>query len=477
MPGTRLEFSDAAIVEAVRRELQADPALVDHQPQVTSRDAVVVLEGEVTSLLARRTAELEAKSVRGVRAVVNRLQVRPPTHLSDEQLQPLVVEALRGDPAMSDEAIDVRVSSGVATLTGEVHSPGEAALAEVVASAVVGLRGVKAELSVRSFSERSDADVRSEIEQRLRWDALANAALVQVEVDGGGVSLRGTVGSAAERDRVMRSAWVEGVSQVDAEGLEVAWWARDAGRRSELPEPTDDAIEAAVRAALLHDPDVAGYGVRVHVYDDTVFLSGEVGSLSAKAAAERDAGATVGVAKVVNRLTVRATLENAEAVERRLTSALTRHPYLQNAKIEVRVDSGKTELTGRVASSFERRTAELVAARTVGVQSVHNRLRAVREVRLTTYDPYGLTYYPFDDLAPAAHAGATGYGSDREIADRVRGELLWSPLVDASEIDVDVRGAIAILEGEVGSRAEMLAAINNALQGGALGVDNRLRIR
>jgi osmotically-inducible protein OsmY len=54
--------------------------------------------------------------------------------------------------------------------------------------------------------------------------------------------------------------------------------------------------------------------------------------------------------------------------------------------------------------------------------------------------------------------------------------MFWSPFVDANQVRVKVDAGIATLEGKVDDYAEMHAAVENAFEGGATRVDNRLRV-
>jgi osmotically-inducible protein OsmY len=69
--------SDDAITDAVRQVLEKDPLLDAESIAVTTRRAVVTLDGFVPSEEQRHIAEDDAWAVFGVDRVVNRLEVRP----------------------------------------------------------------------------------------------------------------------------------------------------------------------------------------------------------------------------------------------------------------------------------------------------------------------------------------------------------------------------------------------------------------
>lgn len=71
-------LSDADIAAAVESELRTDPAVSANLIDVATLSGVVTLSGRVPNLLSRQRAVRIAESVKGVRAVVNTLQVVPP---------------------------------------------------------------------------------------------------------------------------------------------------------------------------------------------------------------------------------------------------------------------------------------------------------------------------------------------------------------------------------------------------------------
>jgi osmotically-inducible protein OsmY len=472
-----LAVADVAIADAVRRELAAEAAVPEHQLGVAVEDGVVSIEGTVPDLLARERALRQAEAVRSVRAVIDRIRVTP-EHRPDELISADVRASLADDPALAELPIEVSVERAQATLHGRVQSHNQRRLAELIASGVVGLRGVRNELTLSPGAARSDQQIAADIEARLTWDALVNGELVQVTVDDGVVTLHGTVGSAAEKSRVVADAWVAGVTRVEDDRVAVRWWARDVGDRGTLGEPTDSEIADAVRAAFRQDPRIhPPYSGSLGVVDGVVALSGMVASLREKNAASADARNTVGVREVINTLEVRATNQNPEATEQRLQRALARHPRLQGTSIEATVRGGVAQLTGTVELKAQCIVAQQLAERTLGVRSVQNALQARKPGGLAPYDPYSFSAAPYDGPGFQPLQGDARLTlSDHQLRERILGELMWNPLVDASHIDVRVQGAVAVLRGRVQSMAAQRAAVREAYQAGATAVEDRLRL-
>jgi osmotically-inducible protein OsmY len=119
-------------------------------------------------------------------------------------------------------------------------------------------------------------------------------------------------------------------------------------------------------------------------------------------------------------------------------------------EVIVSVVNGKAYLSGVVESRFERDQAEGVASRVAGVVAVDN------NITLASTPPLK---------------------SDWEIRQDIRDELWWSPYVDSDEIAVSVKDGVATLRGLVDDWAEQRAAIENAYEGGALGVRDELTVK
>jgi len=353
------------------------------------------------------------------------------------------------DPAADSYEISVSVENGIATLTGTVESRAEKQLAGRVAKAVKGIKELKNEIRVNYTPNRSDEEIKRDIEGRLKWDVYVDDILIDVSVTDGKVVLSGIVGSAAEKTQAIQDIWVAGVRSVDATGLEVKWWTRDEMRKKQpfVPKP-DEEIKTAVEDAFLYDPRVASFKVDVDVDMGLVTLSGVVDSLIAKRSAEMDAHHTAGVQWVENRLKVRlAEPRPDDRIEEDVRNALQRNSLLDRYKFTVSVMNQTAYLYGTVDSIFEKILAKDVASRVVGVTEVANYITV-------------------------SHVWE--WKSDAEIKANVESELFWSPYVDSEDITVKVTDGDVTLEGVATDWAEADAAVGNAFEGGARSVRARL---
>ena len=465
---------DPAIESAVERELRHDPAVPADDVFVEVSDGVAVLDGTVDTLLESRFAVRLAETVRGVRAVVDEIDVVPDVR-SDEAVAEDVETALLEDPAADSYEVTVHVEDGVVTLRGSVDSWTERELARRVATGVRGVRDVQDELDVIHTGDRPDPEVRAEVAERLRWDALVDDSGIEVAVQDGQVKLSGYVGSVAEKRRARLDSWVQGVSSVATDDLEIFEWTADEDVR-ETPRDGWDrkAVEDAIQVAMRYEPRVEADRVDVDFAHSVATLSGTVDDVAARMAAERCARDTEGVVAVANEIRVDAVVREDSQLESAVNDAFVRDPFLESYEIDTEADRQDIILTGTVESWFEKLRATDVAASIRGVDEVDNRI-AVVTPEPYVYDPYVEGSRPWSrdwyDYEPAG-----SYEPDFLIEDRIEDEFLWSPYVDASDVNVGVANGVVTLTGTVDSWTERGAAERNAYEGGAVDVINELDV-
>lgn len=220
---------DDAIALAVTERLLREPGVRSAVIDVAVDRGVVSLTGTAAHLLAKERAERLAETVKGVRAVVDRVAVSPPA-MTDEALRRELIEALALDPGIDRDQIEVVVQDQEVSLRGTVDSWPEKYLAGQTAKRVAGVKALDDDLRVRAAKGRSDQEIAAEIREILAWNVWVDDDRIDVTVEGGRVTLSGLVGSLAERTRAISLAWLAGVEQVDADGLEVGEWVRDGGR-------------------------------------------------------------------------------------------------------------------------------------------------------------------------------------------------------------------------------------------------------
>lgn len=477
---TETDVTDGQITRQVEEQLLYDPAVPFNDIDVNSKLKIVTLSGTVDNLLEKQRAEKLAGIVRGVRSVINRIEVKPNRRLSSVALEREVKGALIHNPATESFEIDVKADrEGKVTLSGEVDSWQERALSGTVASGVLGVTDIDNQLVIHMDGKRSGIEIQKEVEQVLKWDALVKGELIDVRMKDDKIHLSGIVGSAAEKQRAVSDAWNAGVEGVDASKLEVSKWARNEDlRNSEYTPLPDSEIRLAVTTALLKDPRVPASRVSASVYKGRVTLMGIVRNGDAKHAAEQDAYNTTGVRRVKNLIKVRPPADIRDArIARDLRRALQRNPYLSDQDIAIVVNDKKVVLKGVVETTYEKALAEIMASQTGGVAEVANRL-SIEDNAYLTFNPYvsdwEYSVSPWEDAEMPTQVVSK---SDRHILEEIDDELVWSPFVDADEVKVTVKDGVAYLEGEVDSWLEARAAVSNALEGGAFRVVSSLQVQ
>jgi osmotically-inducible protein OsmY len=452
-------IKDIDITLALDRQLQIDEGVPAHLIDVRTKDGIVTLSGPVENLLARERAAEIAATVKGVRAVINLIDVLAVIR-TDAQVRMDVEHALLDDPATDLFDIDVNVLDGTVTLSGMVDSWQEEQLCVLVAKGVIGVKAVRSDIKVSQKSKRPDGEIKAEIEQRLAYDVWLDDSLIDVKVLRGHVILSGTVGSLAEKTRAFSNAWVAGVTSVEDKDLAVDWSrSRKMSRTIEdYPMISDKDIKQAIKEAFIYDPRLSPFNLSVSVENGMVALNGQVHNLRAKQVAEQDAINTAGVWLVRNHIKVRPGMGPHTSpkpdvdveLAKKVRLALLRNPYTHQHEIGVTVNNRLVMLDGAVNSNLEKAKAEEVVSTVKGVAAVTNNLRVMK------------TWAPKDDW---------------EIKEDIEDELWWSPFINADDVSVTVSDGVATLVGVVDTLRERRVATKNALEGGAKHVRNALKVR
>jgi osmotically-inducible protein OsmY len=454
-------MADADITTAIETLLATKKGITAQLIAVQTRNGIVELSGFTDNLLARQRAEEIALTVRGVRGLHSTLAIRTAA-VPDAGLQQAVARALADDPATTDYQVHVLASHGVVTLSGLVQSWAEKQLVLRVVQGVRGVCGVEGgPLTIRGGEMlNSDEEINTQIRERLDWDIRVNGALVVVRTNEQVVHLSGTVGTAAEKDRLVAIAYQAGATRVDARDLFVAYWALGREiRREKFAPKTDAAIEAAVHDTLRFNPRVRDSEMLVQVLDGVVTLAGTVGSLRIRHEAEQDVRHVVGVANVHNLLKVRpARLVPDEDIRQSILAALARDPYVGHEAFGVQVHGGQVLLTGQVDTHFEREHAGEVAAGVSGVIDLNNQLEAMGAAAAT-----------------AATEPATN-SPDLALAARIRGRYNWSAGLHDQDVTVQVANGRATLTGTVDTWLDRQLAAQEAREAGAHEVNNHLHV-
>ena len=216
---------------------------------------------------------------------------------SDVQIQNDVRDELMYDPEVNIADIGVTVKDGLVTLRGTVEMYGEKWAAERDALRIAGVRVLTNDLTVTPIKSTlyPDADIAHHVADALLFDWSVPSDRVQVTVNDGWVTLRGTTDWYYQRNAAETDARrVLGVKGVDNDVTIVQ------------PHVSASDIEAGIKKALVRAAEVDADTITVAVKGAHVTLKGTVHSWAEFDAARNAAWRAKGVTNVVNAIVIQA---------------------------------------------------------------------------------------------------------------------------------------------------------------------------
>jgi osmotically-inducible protein OsmY len=446
------DVTDRLVMLAVEDELLRSDAVNGHLIDVDVDQGIVTLSGRLNNILAEQIAVGLAERVRGVKSVVDEIEIVVERREAAE-LTKDVVAALQADPATRELTPTVKVEEGTVTLTGTVGSYGLKTLVGEVTMGVKGVADVQNDLQVDSTKKLIDAELQKEIRELYRFSALLDDVELKVLVKDATAVINGNVTSSFQKSFAEELAWQAGANDVDSRGINVSWrHTNPLLRQKRYEEATDDEIREAVQRTYQHDPRVLSFKLDVQVDHGTVTLTGEVSHLTAKRSAERDARQTIGVRRVKNNLRVRWPDEapSDEAIANFTRAALARDPYDEKHNIVVESENAHVSLYGVVDTPFEKEQAVWTASCQQGVVHVNDYL-AIRK-----------TWVPKSDAAIQA-----------DLNDK----LAYAFVDPDNQVTAKVVDGVALLEGTVDTWMMWQTAMDQAIAAGARRPHNMIQVR
>ncbi len=139
--------TDTEIASAVRHALEWDVFVPDERIRTTVSGGWVTLEGDVEYGSQREDAEKAVRNLSGVRAVNNKIEVKPPTPIAHD-VRKSIEQALERQADREARRIGLEVREGHVTLSGIVHSWAEKVAVVGAAKGTPGVRNVDDHLRI-----------------------------------------------------------------------------------------------------------------------------------------------------------------------------------------------------------------------------------------------------------------------------------------------------------------------------------------
>jgi osmotically-inducible protein OsmY len=199
--------TDAELKKDVADELSWDPAVRSTAIGVAVRDGVVTLTGHLDTFAEKHAALHAVQRVKGVKAVALELDVKlaPGHHRSDTEIAANAEQALKWNTVVPLDAVRVTVDHGWVTLQGELEWDYQRHSVEKAIRPLRGVVGLSNEIKLRVRPHA--ADLTRKIEEALTRQAIREAKRIDVQIEGGTVTLTGTVHSWQERQAAQGVAW------------------------------------------------------------------------------------------------------------------------------------------------------------------------------------------------------------------------------------------------------------------------------
>ena len=199
--------TDSQIQADVIQELKWDASVNHEHIGVAVSDGIVTLSGMVPTYIERSAAEAAAQRVAGVKAVVEKIDVKLPESYArtDQDIAKAVLSAFSWHVQIPERSLKVSIEDGWVTIDGEVEWDYQKSAIDNAVRNLFGVKGVFNNIVIKPKIQPEE--IKAKIEEALRRSAQQEAEQIEVDVRGSSVTLRGNVHSFADLKMAKGAAW------------------------------------------------------------------------------------------------------------------------------------------------------------------------------------------------------------------------------------------------------------------------------
>jgi len=200
--------TNADLQKDVQEAMKWEPLLSAAEIGVTAKEGIITLTGTVDSYWKKTEAEEAAKNVAGVKAVVEKIEIKFANNSfkkDDNEIAAEVVNAFDWNIEVPNDRVKVKVEKGWVTLEGELNWNFQRDAARNAVRYLLGVSGVTNDITLKPDPE--DKIVQKDIESALERNWSLSDREITVKVSGTKVTLTGRVDSWYQKSEAARIAW------------------------------------------------------------------------------------------------------------------------------------------------------------------------------------------------------------------------------------------------------------------------------
>jgi len=446
------QLSDQDMARELQAKIAADSQLKGQAVNVEVKNGQATITGIVGTDESKKKAAKLAKTVSGITDVDNKLQVKSEDEKSKESgagAAPGTGGSREPSPqsSLDTPAADVKVADDMDDDEAQAKPQDQPRREQPPTQPKED----------QARMQRSDNDLREEFEEKVDADRVLNEYKVKGKVEGGTLTITGSVPQDAQKKTAERLArTITGIKDVKND-LQVT------GEQPEVPKMTDEQMRDELQEKIEADKTLKSENITVNVTAADAMITGTVANQEMKTKVGELAKTVAGLKAVRNDLQVTGQRAQGEGTEKRSDTSMSSEvraklladSQLNDYNIGVTVTNAKRTLTGTVPSNELKQKADSLAKTIAGISDVNNQLEATGEA-----------------------TPPVGKRSDSAMGAEMKAKLFADSQLSGWGINVDTSNNVITLRGKVESDALKKKATTLAKTiAGVTDVRNDLRVQ